>query len=124
MVVSNNVEAYLARYSDGEPYTEYAVPATARNYTANPNERYIEAVTDERFEINVALMPGFDFMNSPQLRITYWLDKETFYLSYEISKKIRPHQDRVARVTRVIDGQRMTCALTFGELASGICLLP
>lgn len=65
MVVSNNVEAYLARYSDGEPYTEYAVPATARNYTASPNERYIEAVTDERFEINVALMPGVDFMKSP-----------------------------------------------------------
>ena len=47
-------------------------------YTGDPNEKYIEAATDERFRIVVKLRRSFDVMGSPKVRVEYYVDQGNF----------------------------------------------
>lgn len=51
--MADKVEVYLERYSDGVRYNEFTASAGTPKYTGDPNEKYIEATTDERFRIVV-----------------------------------------------------------------------
>lgn len=121
---------YLERYSDGARYNEFTAPPGTPNYTGDPNEKYIEATTVERLQIVVKLLRGFDFMGSPRVRVNYHVDQgkpAVHTLSKNKGQSASPpdrsHRERSLGVIRkFIEGQYMTCGLTFGELKSGLYL--
>ena len=130
--MDDKVEVYLERYSDSVRYTEYTAPPGTPKYTGDPNERYIEATTDERFRIVVRLLRGFKFMGSPKVRIEFYVDQggciwDTLSKnkSQFASPSDRSHREtNLDMVEQFIDGQHMDCGLTFGELRPGSYLLP
>jgi hypothetical protein len=125
--MADRVEVYLERYSDGVRYNEYTAPPGTMNYTGDPNEKYTEATTDERFRIVVKLLRGFKFMGSPKVRVEFYVDQGGAIWD-TLSKNKSPfasQSDRSHRETSLdvveqfIDGQHMDCGLTFGELKTG-----
>jgi hypothetical protein len=125
--MADKVEVYLERCSDGVRYNEFTAPPGTPKYSGDPNEKYIEATTDERFRIVVKLRRGFDFMSSPKVRVEYYVDQGNFMWdtlsknkSQSASSSDLSHREaRVDWVRRFIDGEYMDCGLTFGELKSG-----
>lgn len=125
--MAEKVEVYLERHSDGVHYTEFTAPPGTPKYTGDPNEKYIEATTDERFRIVVKLRRGFDFMGSPKVRVEYFVDQGNFFIStlsknksQSASPSDRSHRETgVSVIRQFIDGRYMDCGLTFGELKSG-----
>lgn len=125
--MADKIEVYLERCSDGARYNEFtALPGTPK-YTGDPNEKYIEATTDERFRIVVKLRRGFDFMGSPMVRVEYFVDQGNFiwetlsrYKSPFALPSDQSHRDAsLEMIQQFIDGQYMDCGLTFGELKTG-----
>lgn len=55
------IEVFVRPYDSDTAYREYRAPRSSPLYTGQKNERYIEAVNDERFEVVVKLEPAFDF---------------------------------------------------------------
>ena len=106
---------------------EFTAPPGTPKYTDGPNEKYIEATTDERFRIVVKLLRGFNFMGSPKVRVTCSLDqgKSSSHTlsknkSQSASSSDRSHRETGLRKRRqFIDGRYMDCGLTFGELKPG-----
>lgn len=125
--MADKVEVYLERYSDGARYQEFTAPPGTPKYTGDPNEKYIEATTNERFRVVVKLLRGFDFMGSPKVRVEYFVDQggfiwETLSKSkrQSASPSDRSHWEAsLCVIERFIDGQYMDCGLTFGELKTG-----
>ncbi|KAK4550811.1 hypothetical protein LTR36_000391 [Oleoguttula mirabilis] len=71
------VEAYVAphqRKDDPEHYYVYLVPRCSQLFTGNPNERFIEAVTDEQFEIGTVIPAKFDFFHYTHIQTTIRID--------------------------------------------------
>lgn len=60
--------------NDPHPYYEYLTPRCSPLFTGNANERYVEAITDERFELGVKVAATFDFKKYTHLEITYSID--------------------------------------------------
>lgn len=128
MVNANKAEVWVARYSDKVRYPEYTVPKTSKVYSGNPNERYIEAVSGERFFVVVRLLHEFNFKGAPKVCVVYTVDKGAGYCGY-LSKRKPPHatptdrshrEDTLKVVNRFIDGQWIYCGLAFGDLESGM----
>jgi hypothetical protein len=129
MVEADNVEVYLVRHDDGTRYSEHAVPPGTPKYTGDPNERYVQVKTDERFEIVVRLLSGFKFLDHPKVRVEFHLDKG-HHLRQTLSRRKRPQhlsssdrshrETNLRRIRRFINGEWMSCGLTFGSLESGM----
>lgn len=125
--MADKVEVYLERYSDGVRYNEFIAPSGTPKYTGDPNEKYIEATTNERFRIVVKLLRSFNFMGSPKVRVTYSLDQGNSSSrtlsknkSQSASASDRSHRETGLRKRRqFIGGKCMDCGLTFGELKPG-----
>jgi hypothetical protein len=125
--MADRVEVYLERYSDGVRYNEFTAPPGTPKYTSDPNEKYIEAITDERFRIVVKLLRGFDFMGSPKVNVTYYVDQGKIVcstLSKNKSSSAPPsdqsyRESSLGKIRQFIGDQYMDCGLTFGELKSG-----
>lgn len=120
MFSADNVGVYLSRPIDGLRYKEYPVPGNIR-HCRDANKRYIEAATDERFQVHVHLLGGFDFMNSLAVCIRYHLEDRSEFREATLSEAGQSHQ--IDCVSRKIDGQFFDCGLTFGELAKGMRFL-
>jgi len=125
--MADKIEVYLERCSDGVRYNEFTAPPGTPKYTGDPNEKYIEATTDERFRIVVKLRRGFDFMGSPKVRVEYFVDQGNFlwetlsrYKSPFALPSDRSHREAsLEMIQQFIDGKYMDCGLTFGELKTG-----
>jgi hypothetical protein len=129
--MADKVEVYLERHSDGGRYNEFTAPPGTLKYTGDPNEKYIQATTDERFRIVVKLLRGFKFMGSPKVRVEFYVDQGGAIWD-TLSKNKSPFaspSDRSHRevsldmIQQFIDGQHMDCGLTFGELKPGLYIL-
>lgn len=134
MVQANGVEVYLQRHSPPVRYEEHATPSKAMLSTRSANEKYIEAVTDERFCLVVKLLPDFDWMHQSQTMVKIDLGPQSFgtFIFRRYPKKsdkpedhVSPPRSAVFDVSRrFINGQEMNCALTFGKLESGTSYHP
>lgn len=87
-----------------EPYYEYLAPPQSPLYTGNANERYIEAVTNEQFEVYAEIPKTFDFGRSTHVEIEYVIDGGAAYGShYEklkySGKKIKDWHNKMCRRT-------------------------
>lgn len=124
MVQSDNVEVYITRHKDDRRFKEYRVPITSDKYRADPNEVYIEAVTNERFEVNVRLLRGFDWKGFPNVRITYDIDRTSYVgFLYKNSSNVAREdrrRDQLGEVDQTIGGRTVVCGLAFGELEIGM----
>jgi hypothetical protein len=126
--MADKAEVYLARYSDGVRYDGFTASPETRYYTGDRNEKYLQATTDERFQIVVKLLLGFRFMGSPKVRVEYHVDQGDFIWDTLSKKKDqwaspsdRRHRETVLdEIEQFIDGQHMDCGLTFGELTPGL----
>lgn len=124
MVRSDNVEVYITRHKDDRRFKEYRVPITSDKYRADPNEVYIEAVTNERFVVNVRLLRGFDWKGFPNVRITYDIDGNSYVgFLYKNPSNVAQEdrrRDQLAEVDQNVGGSKVVCGLAFGELEIGM----
>jgi len=125
MVEAEKVSVRIVRDTDDVPYTEYAPPNTSTS--GDPNERYIEVSTNERYRIEVKLLRGFKFLGHPKARVTYILDNNAYSSTLsqskppETSRTVLSHREhKLFAVIRVINGQKIKCGLTFGQIESGL----
>lgn len=68
------VEVYVKPNHTNTAYREYEAPRSSPLYTGYGNERYIEAVSGERFAVFVKLDQSFDFKNYTQARVSIAID--------------------------------------------------
>ncbi|KAI6889355.1 hypothetical protein KC360_g4443 [Hortaea werneckii] len=68
------VEVYIRPYDSDTAHREYEAPRSSPLYTGQKNERYIEAVNDERFEMFARLDPAFDFKKYAEVNICMTID--------------------------------------------------
>lgn len=68
------VEVYVRPHDSDTSYREREAPRSSPLYTGFKNERYIEAVNDERFEVVVTLDSAFDFKNYTQASVDLVID--------------------------------------------------
>lgn len=71
---NTGIEAFVKRFGSREHYKEYEASASSPLYNGATNERYIEAVTSERFAMGVRIHPGFDFQTHPNAEVEYDID--------------------------------------------------
>lgn len=125
---ASGVEAYVAPYHPEDalwPYQEYLVPRHSPCFTGEANERYIEAVTDERFQMEVSIPSGFDFKDATHLQITYNIDRGVFKLAEHLQKPVAPNtslQDSAASYVRRVDGKAVATGFKFGKLNFGMLI--
>lgn len=125
--MADQVEVYLERYSDGVCYDEFTTLPGTLKYTGEPDEKFIEIATNERFRIVVKLLRDFFFMDSSQVRVECHVDPGkpistalSKNKSQSASPSDRSHRETsLGMVQRLINGRYMDCALTFGALKSG-----
>ncbi|KAI7490553.1 hypothetical protein KC357_g1932 [Hortaea werneckii] len=68
------IEVYIRPYCGDTGYREYRAPRSSPLYTGQTNERYIEAVNNERFAVFVKLDQSFDFKKCTQARASLDID--------------------------------------------------
>lgn len=120
----SGVEAYIRPYCVANPYTEYETPPKTplhpfyTAYYAASQIRHIEAVTDERFEIEVILPADFDFKGYAYVQILIDIDGGSRTMTKCFKKsKIKTGNPLTHRVTSAIGWSSMReLGLTFGEL--------
>lgn len=127
MVRYKGIKAIIVRHEDKQPYREYK---SMRGSAAGPEdikEVYVEAVSEERFDVVVEIMPGFDFMSSSHVEITASFDDDddddsdwTISAKDVTNKKsaaaLRDRQIVWDQDERFIKGSWMSYGLVFAEL--------
>ncbi|KAI7385187.1 hypothetical protein KC336_g18024 [Hortaea werneckii] len=68
------IEVFVRPYDSDTGYREYRAPRSFPLYTGQKNERYIEAVSNEQFEVVVILSSTFDFKKYTQARVSLEVD--------------------------------------------------
>ncbi|GAB1737987.1 hypothetical protein NU219Hw_g2499t1 [Hortaea werneckii] len=68
------IEVFVRPYDSDTGYREYRAPRSSPLYTGRKNERYIEAVNDERFEVVVKLDSTFEFRKYTEAMASLKLD--------------------------------------------------
>jgi hypothetical protein len=76
MVESEGVSIRVVRHSDGIPYAEYLPPSTSTMDSERSKERYIEVSNDERYCVEVKLLPEFQFFGHAGVRMKFDMDGE------------------------------------------------
>lgn len=99
-----------------DPYHEYPALSTSLLYAEGRNETFIEAVTDERYVVEVVVHPIFQWKTASHLSVLYLVDGGTIRQLYVMDK---PHMNEAASTTlssftNVSDGRKVKCGLTFG----------
>ena len=117
---TSGIEVYIRPYGTDDQYTEYEAPRGSPLYTGNLRERYIEAITDERFEMVVILRPEFSFKGKTHACIEYDIDKGTIvmeeYIEWLDKEHGRPITDVASHVTTRWKGDWKNVGFTFGEV--------
>jgi hypothetical protein len=97
MVEVDKVSVRVVRHSDGVPYHEYAPPSDSPEHGGSPNGRYIEVSTDERYRVEVKLLPGFKFLGYPRVRARITLDNNTYTRTLSLVTSRRIQSVRIPR---------------------------
>jgi len=129
MVEAERVSVRVIRHCDGVPYTEYTPRSTSTKYHGRTYERYIGVSTNERYCVKVDFLPGFQLLGQPGVRVIVSLDNVHYICqatcrpsdsTCACSAHLHPSGILLQDVPRNIDGQRMDCGVTFGQLESGL----
>ena len=117
---NTGVEAFVRPYKGSDAYTEYSAPLDSPFYTGDTNARYIEAITDKRFEMVVRLRPNFDFKGHSHVRILWDIDG-TIAVSQVFKKpgKAMMLETINKRSWQKVGDQVRRFGFTFGEIRSG-----
>lgn len=120
---SSGIEAYIRPYDSDGQYTEYEVPRGSPLYTGNKRERYIEAKTNERYEVVVLLHPEFNFKNKPAVNIRKFIDGGALFEGNALIEEDREPGEPLEDVTRSstvwVDGNWKSYGFVFDELRIG-----
>lgn len=120
MVYSDGIEVWIERYADGMKYQEHIVPPESALFTGDANERYIEAVTDERFVVCARVMEDFDFKGAPAVRLILDLDRGSIRVCHTFERDAqgsRTHRFETKEFFH--EGEWKCCGYTFGGIALG-----
>lgn len=72
---NENIEVFLRRVGpQPTKYMEYTHPDQVRKFQSQTTQCYVEAKTDERFQIHVRLLHGFRYYTASCIEIRLWLD--------------------------------------------------
>ena len=118
----SGVEVYIRSYEEEQQYPEYEASRRSPLYTGKPRERFIEAVTDEQFEIVTVLHPEFDFKGKTHVEVAKSIDTEKEFVSYvEAPSGARrmPLENLGSRVIERVGEQWKTTSFVFAELPYG-----
>ncbi|KAI6861247.1 hypothetical protein KC338_g6677 [Hortaea werneckii] len=111
------VEALVRPYDSDTAYREYQAPRSSL-CPGRENERYIEAVNEERFEVVVRLCPGFDFKEYNMAKVSLSIDGGCISSSGDFAKP--KQRDCVSKVCKEIatceDGKWRCVGFSFREL--------
>ena len=119
------IEVVVRQFESHTPYQEYKATRASPLYVPRKNVRFIEAVTNERFEIGVIVPNTFRFGYYPHLQIAYDIDGGVaqFYNYIDKADKQagRPMTDCLDHAHRYIDGKWEEVGYTFGQTVFGKC---
>ncbi|KAI7157842.1 hypothetical protein KC349_g5311 [Hortaea werneckii] len=113
------IEVFVRLYGSDTAYREYQAPKSSPFYTGHENERYIEAVSGERFEVFVKLDKSFDFKNYTQARADLNIDGGSIDC-YEILAKPKRRTELITLLHNSLscDGDEWKCVgFCFRELS-------
>lgn len=75
---ANAVEVLVKPYGSADAYHEYKASTASKLYPGDRNECYVEAITNERFVVEIILHPLFRWKGSPDVRALVEIDGGTF----------------------------------------------
>ena len=73
-------------YPEGEPLKEYPGPKPKFEYDGSLVEKYIEAVANQEFQIEIYFKPEFDMFDADDVQITLSIDYDTVSMGKMIPK--------------------------------------
>jgi hypothetical protein len=120
MPISNNVEVSIFYHEDPDRLREYAGP-----HHRDSNKRVhrdIESITGRRFAVAVEILKAFNFDIFTFVKIECCLDGRSVHTRYMSKRYIAGTTSTQERQTwfhsasRLVDGQWMECAFSFGDL--------
>ena len=119
----SGIEVFIKPYESEGQYKEYEAPHDSPLFTGNERERYIEAVTDERFEMVVLLHSEFSFLGETYAQILCDVDGGTrrprkYIESHDIEADT-PHRTTIDSVRETLDGKSRSIGFAFGEVHRG-----
>ncbi|KAK5122856.1 hypothetical protein LTR85_003771 [Meristemomyces frigidus] len=117
----SGIEAYVAPYHleiDLEHCHEYLAPESSPLFTGMANERYIEALTDQRFEVGVVLPVSFDFKKNTHVQVSYTIDGEASGVEHveKPNRRRKEVRDSAASYVGLVDRKWKEIGFSFGEL--------
>lgn len=127
MVLHKGTKFTVRQYEDDVPYVEHTDDAEVDNSTGAPS-LYIEAVSGQRFYIDVEIDDSFDFASSPSIEIACYVDGAEVFLKYLHAKDVARgggiqglETRRICCTTtdRFLDGRWMRCSLLFKDIKPG-----
>lgn len=134
MAILGSIEVRIARNTSGKakaddagnPLSEYQKPNSSVNQPSNPVEKYIEATTDQPFQIEVYIKPGFQLYGADGITVGIEIDDKTvnFYKSYYAKRVIQCMREGkpfvISSVSRVEGDRHFRVGFTFGSHDLGI----
>ena len=120
----SGVEAYVTPYGleHNDHYHDWQAPVDTPLHSGDKNQCYIEAVTDERFVVQVVLPTKFDFKRAPEVKITMDIDNGTvsiFSLVKDTQPWTEPTVTRLRQSRKRIGNECKLVSFTFGQLNLG-----
>lgn len=83
------IEAFVATFGSDEQYDEHLAPRNSPLYNGKPNERFIQAITNERFQVRVRIPEGFKFGSSDWATVRCHIDGSTSNARRFVPKKCK-----------------------------------
>ncbi|SMR63095.1 unnamed protein product [Zymoseptoria tritici ST99CH_3D1] len=122
--IANAIEVVISPYHETDPYDQYhewKAPRKSDLYTDGRNECYIEAVDDERFELEARIHPSFDFHGAPQVCISIEIDggdPERDIIRKPSNWKVKPKilRSQFFAYYCTIAGETRSCGYRFSKL--------
>lgn len=77
MVRIKDVEVHIVSSSDGRQIVEFDSPNAITSTGNNSSERFIEAITDQAYHVEVKLKPSFKLYTADGIKIKLYIDGGT-----------------------------------------------
>ena len=120
----SQIEVYISPFDDVDnKYWEFKAPPNLSSPNISQNERYIGAVTGERFAITVILHPDFDFKGHSHVKVKTEIDGGSLFYSDCLKKqrgKGRTYRLDSSSMTYWQNRELKADGFVFGALQSGI----
>jgi hypothetical protein len=127
----SGVEVWVQSNEQFTKYHEWRAPLSSRYHSSRGRRTFIEAVSDEPFEVHTTVNTNFDWAAAKHLRISYRIDGRTVR-KISISKEdlrsskhgFVPAHDVCRRCNLVVDGALQRCSSVFhsSKLGSRLCI--